>query len=445
MRIVCKRYLKTEIYPGGPDSAYRTYERQQYWREYWCSRGACGNAAVPGTSNHGWGLAVDLPSITMRTQAIDLVGKRFGWAKEWSDAQHEWWHLAWREGVWNGPDPGTDYRNPVARRGSGVPRGQRWYVRKLQRRLKRHGYEVYVSGKFGPRTEAAVKAFQKDHGLKADGVVGAGTWKKLRSKPRRKPVPAPDKPSKPAQPKHPSEGGSKPEKPSEPPEKEHPTPEKPVEKSPIPAELIDVSNNNGAINWKEVRGRGIRGVYLKLTEGQDWIDPLATEARIAAIKENRIEYGWYHFLRPKKRDAALEARFFIKQARERGGWGHLLPVVDIEVTDLGPEETANYLARFIGVLRRESTCKQVLVYASPGWWSSHVPETRQLAAQLPYCKAWVAHWGVQEATPLRGIIGVSLHQYSDKGTVPGIKGGVDMNKTKNLRAIQIRELKENWG
>lgn len=38
-----------KIAPNGPDSTYRTLARQQYWRDYWCSRGLCGNAAVPGT------------------------------------------------------------------------------------------------------------------------------------------------------------------------------------------------------------------------------------------------------------------------------------------------------------------------------------------------------------------------------------------------------------
>ncbi|MFT2016918.1 peptidoglycan-binding domain-containing protein [Streptomyces sp. 796.1] len=37
-----------------------------------------------------------------------------------------------------------------------------------------------VDGKFGGDTEKAVKAFQRDHGLKADGIVGPNTWKKLR-------------------------------------------------------------------------------------------------------------------------------------------------------------------------------------------------------------------------------------------------------------------------
>ena len=36
-----------------------------------------------------------------------------------------------------------------------------------------------ADGKFGKQTEAAVKAFQKDNGLTADGVIGKKTWDAL--------------------------------------------------------------------------------------------------------------------------------------------------------------------------------------------------------------------------------------------------------------------------
>ena len=47
-------------------------------------------------------------------------------------------------------------------------------VKKLQVKL---GIEAI--GKFGPKTDAAVKAWQSAHGLTADGIVGDGTWGKL--------------------------------------------------------------------------------------------------------------------------------------------------------------------------------------------------------------------------------------------------------------------------
>ncbi|WP_434384855.1 peptidoglycan-binding protein [Melittangium boletus] len=53
-------------------------------------------------------------------------------------------------------------------------------VRALQNRLNQLGHNVGAAdGSFGPKTEAAVKAFQKAHGLTADGVVGPKTWDKL--------------------------------------------------------------------------------------------------------------------------------------------------------------------------------------------------------------------------------------------------------------------------
>lgn len=38
-----------------------------------------------------------------------------------------------------------------------------------------------IDGTFGVGTEAAVKAFQSKYLLTADGVVGIGTWNKLKS------------------------------------------------------------------------------------------------------------------------------------------------------------------------------------------------------------------------------------------------------------------------
>jgi peptidoglycan hydrolase-like protein with peptidoglycan-binding domain len=55
---------------------------------------------------------------------------------------------------------------PTLRRGS---RGD--FVKTAQGKV-----EVPVDGVFGPRTEAAVRDFQRQHNLNPDGIVGPKTW-----------------------------------------------------------------------------------------------------------------------------------------------------------------------------------------------------------------------------------------------------------------------------
>ncbi|UUU31848.1 peptidoglycan-binding protein [Streptomyces sp. CA-210063] len=51
-----------------------------------------------------------------------------------------------------------------------------WRARTVQHLLVAQDHEVDVDGIFGPKTKAAVKAFQSEHGLTSDGKVGERTW-----------------------------------------------------------------------------------------------------------------------------------------------------------------------------------------------------------------------------------------------------------------------------
>ena len=59
-------------------------------------------------------------------------------------------------------------------------------VKKIQELLG-----VDIVGKFGPKTEAAVKGWQSANGLTADGVVGPNTWAKMFATKQEAPIPAP--------------------------------------------------------------------------------------------------------------------------------------------------------------------------------------------------------------------------------------------------------------
>ena len=66
----------------------------------------------------------------------------------------------------------ADQSHPVLRTGStGLP------VRRLQSRMTAVGFDTGgVDGRFGAKTEAAVRKLQHDSKLSVDGVVGAQTW-----------------------------------------------------------------------------------------------------------------------------------------------------------------------------------------------------------------------------------------------------------------------------
>ena len=99
-------------------------------------------------------------------------------------------HLHWgikKNGQWIDPEPYLDkdypvepdvkyitMEIPVLKRGM---KGEA--VRALQAQLVGYGYPITVDGSFGPKTEEAVKQYQREHGLKEDGSVGRKTRSKM--------------------------------------------------------------------------------------------------------------------------------------------------------------------------------------------------------------------------------------------------------------------------
>lgn len=154
--------------PTGPElSTYRDANGQD---KTWATYLAGGPlAARPYTSEHGCGRAVDLKLPWMRSW-IDDHGARFKWFK--TEAFSEWWHV-------NCTAEDGDFPPPFVALSKG-DKGKRvrFYAKRLAFIHPKGKDRAYFNGRrgvFSAELRQAVIAFQRDQGLKDDGVIGEKT------------------------------------------------------------------------------------------------------------------------------------------------------------------------------------------------------------------------------------------------------------------------------
>lgn len=97
MRLYIGKKTGHWIAPLGPASHARTHHQQVVLRAEWCAKGECEKAAKPGTSNHGWGIAVDVHH-PKDAFYISKYGHKFGWSNDEGARVGEWWHYRYKGG-----------------------------------------------------------------------------------------------------------------------------------------------------------------------------------------------------------------------------------------------------------------------------------------------------------------------------------------------------------
>lgn len=182
-------------------------------------------------------------------------------------------------------------------------------------------------------------------------------------------------------------------------------------------EGIDVSQWEGFINFDAVERAGIELVYIKATEGIDFVDPFF-HRNYANASNAGLPVGFYHYLTARSASAARqEAYHFVAVTEGLSGAGKM--VMDIE--DLGglTREEINVIARSFLQGVEEFSNKSAAIYAD-AYNASSV-----LEADLAQYPLWVAQYGVDEPdmnNPWETWVG---WQYTDRGRVAGIQGNVD--------------------
>ena len=201
---------------------------------------------------------------------------------------------------------------------------------------------------------------------------------------------------------------------------------------------IDVSDNNGDVDWKKV-AKTQKFAFVKMTEGRTF------KAKSAAFnyksaKDAGIIVGGYHYARPDtdycrtapEMDAVVEARAFIERLK-LCGWdvGDLIPCLDLEEgikTD--DEYNAKWALHFLERVKKELGVTPIIYTAK---WAMDLylrDISTELFDRIVQYPAWLADYTTnfnKDPKAASEFDRWDIWQWTGSGKVDGVVGKVDMN------------------
>ena len=183
---------------------------------------------------------------------------------------------------------------------------------------------------------------------------------------------------------------------------------------------IDISHYQGDIDWKLLASQRagefpLRFIFLKATEGGDHGDD-TFRANFDSARAHGFVRGAYHYFIPRT-DARRQADFFIRTVQLQKG--DLPPVLDVETTQ------GKSKADLQRAVKTWLDCIESHYGVTPILYASYKFKLRYLNDSIfqryPY---WIAHYYVDS---VRYEGPWHFWQHTDVGSVPGIKGNVDLN------------------
>lgn len=283
---------------------------------------------------------------------------------------------------------------PTLKRGStGVQ------VEYLQKFLKWYlGIKLKVDQDFGPATEEALEKFQVAEGLTKDGVYGTKSYKKANSYKEKKT-----------------------ETPT--------TPSTPVTKE---TKVVDVSYWQHTIDWAKVAKDGITGAILRTSytsQSSFSLDYDSTfDKNLTNATKNGIAVGAYHYSQAISVSEAKKEAEYICAKLNKNKEKITLPVVcdwefggrlsSSKAKSLGKATCTKIVSAFCNVVK--SYGYRPMVYANYNTFSNYLDTATLKKKYL----IWLAQYASKAS------MDYDMWQYSSSGSVKGISGKVDVNKSK---------------
>lgn len=179
---------------------------------------------------------------------------------------------------------------------------------------------------------------------------------------------------------------------------------------------IDISKHNGDVDFNQLAADSISFVFIKATEGNEYVDP-KFESNFAAAKQANLKVGVYHYFRLAK-NGTVQAYNFLKSVK---GKDVDLPLV-IDVEEWGndllvdSDEAVNRLVKMIECI--EANNYKVMIYTNKDGYKKFISE------RLSDKMLWICSF--QQPDKVVNYNWTML-QYSHWGEVEGIEGDVDLD------------------
>jgi len=192
-----------------------------------------------------------------------------------------------------------------------------------------------------------------------------------------------------------------------------------VDKEEFPITGIDVSRHSGVINWTKIKRQNVNFVYIKATEGEDYLDP-NYQTNVTGATRVKLIVGEYHFFRFNKPGKTQAANFLLHTKHIHG---KLTPVVDVEEWGNMPvvksekdirQEIAAFLHEF-----KLATGTDMIIYTNINSYNRYI---KGFFYDNPI---WICSFNKDRIIPDdRNWL---FWQHAHNGKIDGIKGYVDLN------------------
>lgn len=192
-----------------------------------------------------------------------------------------------------------------------------------------------------------------------------------------------------------------------------------LEKNESKAIGIDVSEYQDEIDWDAVRTLDndyeLSFVFVRATVGNDRLDKRFKENWIGA-KENHLIRGAYHYYRPNE-NSLEQAELFIKTVRLQKG--DLPPVLDIEKLpeNQSMERLKIGLKRWLNAVEEHYKVKPI-IYTGERYYDDFLKE------EFSDYLFWIANYNFYREKLDEDWL---FWQFTEKASVSGINGNVDVN------------------